>query len=222
MFQVIEDQTETIKKLKSALVERDEMLKKSREESLQAQKSLEKQLNGEMDLCNELQLKLEKAGERKEALKVELEKCRINLDDTKSAYDELVEKWKQKSELITELEVKVKEMKENFEHKEREMAKKEKELADANNEMMIRLKRCDDSFRVQFDAEKKGNLQRLEALKQEYEAKLVDADCKVKDIEDEMRIVLIESEKKKKFYEEKINSFSQMFSKFQADIKQDR
>ena len=43
------------------MVERDDLLKKAREESLNVQKSLEQQLNSEMDLANELQVKFEKA-----------------------------------------------------------------------------------------------------------------------------------------------------------------
>jgi leucine-rich repeat/coiled-coil domain-containing protein 1 len=219
---VIEDQTETIKKLKAALVERDDMLKKSREEALHTQKSLEKQLNDEMDLSNELQLKFEKATERKESLKMELEQCRMSLDETKLAYDELVDKWRQKSDLITELEVRVKKMKESFEAKEREHSEKNAQLIEENAELMAKLRKCDDDFRLQYDVERREHLKQLERVRLEYEAKLVDGENRVKDIEDEMRLVLIESEKKKQFYEEKINSFSQMFSKFQSEIKQDR
>lgn len=55
---IIEDQTETIKKIKNALLERDEMVRKTRDEALETQKSLEKQLSQEMDLTNELKIKL--------------------------------------------------------------------------------------------------------------------------------------------------------------------
>lgn len=56
---IIEDQTETIRKMKNALLERDEIVRKTREEAIEAQKSLEKQLSNEMDLTNELKFKLE-------------------------------------------------------------------------------------------------------------------------------------------------------------------
>ena len=55
---IIDDQTETIRKLKNALLERDEIVRKTRDESLESQKSLEKQLSDEMDLNNELKIKL--------------------------------------------------------------------------------------------------------------------------------------------------------------------
>ena len=55
---IIEDQTETIRKMKNAILERDEMVKKTRDEALECQKSLERQLTSEMDLSNELKIKL--------------------------------------------------------------------------------------------------------------------------------------------------------------------
>lgn len=60
-----------------------------------------------MDLNNEMQLKYDKVNERKEDLKAEVEELKNCLDQTKTAYDELTNKWKQKSELITELDLKV-------------------------------------------------------------------------------------------------------------------
>lgn len=55
---IIDDQTETIRKLKSAVLERDEIVRKTRDEALETQKSLEKQLSDEMDMSNELKIKL--------------------------------------------------------------------------------------------------------------------------------------------------------------------
>ena len=115
---IIDDQAETMRKLKSGLVERDEQLKQTRDEALGVQKLLEQQLGGEMDACNELRVKLDKCTERKEALKSELEAARTNLAETRAAYDELTDKWAYKSELIGELDVKVRRMKENFETRE--------------------------------------------------------------------------------------------------------
>jgi leucine-rich repeat/coiled-coil domain-containing protein 1 len=155
-------------------------------------------------------------------LKSELEKCRISLDETKRAYDELISKWKQKSDLITELEIKVKKMKENFDQKEKAIEEKCKRLQDENQELNSKLRKIDDGFRMQYDAEKKEHLLQLERVKHEYEERLAAAYQKCKELEDEMRAVLLESENKKKFYEEKINNFSKLFSNFQAEIKQDR
>jgi leucine-rich repeat/coiled-coil domain-containing protein 1 len=100
------------------LLERDTQLKDHREEALKTQKSLEKQLNEEMDHANELRIKLDKAIFRKDELKAECEEVKLCLDETKQAYEELTNKWKQKSELITDLDSRVRKMKENYELKE--------------------------------------------------------------------------------------------------------
>ena len=71
-----------------------------------------------MDQNNELQVKFEKCNSRKDSLKIEVEELKLCLDETKIAYEELTSKWKQKSELITDLDGKVRKMKENYEGKE--------------------------------------------------------------------------------------------------------
>jgi hypothetical protein len=215
---IIEDQTETIKKLKSGVVERDDLLKKAREESLNVQKSLEQQLNSEMDLTNELQVKFEKANERKESIKLELEDMRHTYEETKLAYDELAERWKQKSELITELDTKVRKMKEGFQTKENEILNEKNLLAKENSLLNERLRKIDDEFRHQYDVEKKEHFKIVERVKHDYEQKLIECDKKLKETEEEMRIILVESAEKKKAYEEKIKSFSAMFSKLQTDL----
>jgi chromosome segregation ATPase len=193
------------------------MLKKSREEALSAQKSLEKQLNSEMDLCNELQVKLERTSERKDELKTELGEAR-------RAYDELVAKWKEKSELITELEARVRQMRESFESREREATERADKLVVENQDLTALLRKCDDDFRRQYDVERCEHVRQVERVRGEYEAKLAAGEVRVREIEDEMRLVLADSEKSKRFYEEKIESFSHLFAKFQSEIvaKQDR
>ena len=216
---IIEDQTETIKKLKQALVERDDLLKSTREESLHHQKQLEKQLNDEMDLCNELQVKLEKSNEKKEALKLEVEDMRVNLAQNKRIYDELAEKWKQKSESINELDIKVRRMKENFESKEKQLNDTIEKLKEENEALNSRLRKVDDTFRHQYDAEKRDHLIQIQKLQGEKNQLIGTYETRIKDLEDEMRCILIECENKKKFYDDKINGFTQVFSKFKSDLK---
>jgi len=215
---IIEDQTETIKKLKNAMLERDDLLKQNRDETLNVQKSLEKQLNEEMNLCNELQLKFEKANQRKEELKLELQDVKQNLEETKQSYEELTEKWKHKTELITDLDFKVRKMKENYETKEKELIKEKNSLLEENNKLNERLHKVDDDFRLQYDVEKREHFKLIEKTKRDYEIKLIQSDDRVKEIEQEMRQLLFESANKKKFYEDKIKSFSSMFSQIQSDL----
>ena len=215
---IIEDQTETLRKLKSGLVERDSLLKEARDEALKTQKSLEKQLNAEMDQANELHIKYEKVCERKEELKLELEEARQLHEETKLAYEELTNKWRQKSELITDLDAKVRKMKENYEEKERLLVSEAKQLRDDAEMLNERLRKVDDEFRRQYDVEKREHMKIMEKTRGEYEAKLKEANERTQDIEQEMRQLLVETANKKKFYDEKIKSFSSVFQKIQADF----
>ena len=58
----------------------------------------------------------------------------------------------------------------------------------------------------------------IEKLKREHQKNLLECDKKLKETEEEMRFILIESAEKKKAYEEKIKSFSALFSKIQTDL----
>lgn len=131
----------------------------------------------------------------------------------------MAEKWKQKSELINELDGKVRKMKEGFEIKEKGLLEKNEKLCEENSLLNSRLRKIDDDFRHQYDSEKKEHLKHIEKIKSDNLIGIKNYEEKIKDLEDEMRSILIESENKKKFYDEKINSFTIMFSKFQSDLK---
>jgi len=86
LMEVVEDQAETIRKLKAGLAERDELGRTGREEALRTQKGLERQMAGEMDRANE---------------------PRVRLDKVNMSYAELSTHWKVKRELISDLDSKV-------------------------------------------------------------------------------------------------------------------
>jgi leucine-rich repeat/coiled-coil domain-containing protein 1 len=216
---IIDDQTETIKKLKNALLERDDLLRKNQQESIETQKSLEKRLNDEIDLQNEYKLKYEKSNEKKENIKVELEKIKNSYDEIKFAYNELSNKWKDKSDLISELDYTVRKMKETYEIKESQLKTDKMNVEDENNILKERLRKVDDEFRLQYDIEKKNHLKIIEKIKNEYQVKLEQSDNRTKEIENEMRSLLIETNNNKKFYEDKIKNFTILFSQIQQDFK---
>jgi chromosome segregation ATPase len=144
---------------------------------------------------------------------------RVSLAENKEIYDELAEKWKQKSELINELDVKVRKMKENFELKEAQLNETIAKLKEDNEGLNARLRKVDDTFRQQYDAEKKEHLIQMEKFKSENRELIAKYENKIRDLEDEMRVILIDCENKKKYYDDKISSFTNVFSKFQADLK---
>ena len=100
---IIESQLDTIQKLKDVshtltdprhtptrlfqgIVERDDTIKKAREDVLNRQKELEQQLNDEQVLYQELQEKYEKACEKREAMKDDLHQVQQQLEKSKADY----------------------------------------------------------------------------------------------------------------------------------------
>jgi leucine-rich repeat/coiled-coil domain-containing protein 1 len=93
---------------------------------------LEKQLNDEIAMYQDLQEKYNKSIERRDELKGQLEDSQEQFGKVQSAYNELSKKWKDKSELIDELDIKVRQMKDNYDHKEKGLIEEKTKLAEEN------------------------------------------------------------------------------------------
>ncbi|XP_032466228.1 leucine-rich repeat and coiled-coil domain-containing protein 1 isoform X2 [Phocoena sinus] len=118
---IVEDQTETIGKLKKCLQERDEQIKILHEKITEIQKCTQEQLDEKSSQLDEIIEKLERHNERKEKLKQQLKVKELELEEIRKAYSTLNQKWHDKGELLCHLEMQVKEVKENFENKERKL-----------------------------------------------------------------------------------------------------
>ncbi|XP_022410716.1 leucine-rich repeat and coiled-coil domain-containing protein 1 isoform X1 [Delphinapterus leucas] len=118
---IIEDQTETIGKLKECLQEREEQIKILHEKITEIQKCTQEQLDEKSSQLDEIIEKLERHNERKEKLKQQLKVKELELEEIRKAYSTLNQKWHDKGELLCHLEMQVKEVKENFENKERKL-----------------------------------------------------------------------------------------------------
>ncbi|MGH0134883.1 UNVERIFIED_CONTAM: hypothetical protein FKN15_067581 [Acipenser sinensis] len=130
---IVDDQTETIRKLTEGLQERDEQIRKLREENLQTQKSFQEQLEYETAPLHELREKVERLTERKEEIKQQLEEKETELEGVKKSYSAMNNKWQDKAELLTQLEAQVKHMKDVFDAKEKKLVEeKEKSLQSQN------------------------------------------------------------------------------------------
>ncbi|XP_029078827.1 leucine-rich repeat and coiled-coil domain-containing protein 1 isoform X2 [Monodon monoceros] len=118
---IVEDQTETIGKLKECLQEREEQIKILHEKITEIQKCTQEQLDEKSSQLDEIIEKLERHNERKEKLKQQLKVKELELEEIRKAYSTLNQKWHDKGELLCHLEMQVKEVKENFENKERKL-----------------------------------------------------------------------------------------------------
>ncbi|XP_077208120.1 leucine-rich repeat and coiled-coil domain-containing protein 1 isoform X3 [Paroedura picta] len=201
---IVEDQTETIRKLKVALQERDEQIRKHREENMEIEKRLQVQLEEREAHLEELLEKLERQNERKEELKQLLQQKEKELEDTKKAYSAMNKKWQDKGGLLSKLEAQVKQMKDNFDIKEKHLTEERDKSLQAQKATMERLRSMDDAFRRQLESTLAGHQAELLQLANEKQQQIVAANEKVYQVEEEMRQLLQETANNKKAMEEKI------------------
>ncbi|XP_060099536.1 leucine-rich repeat and coiled-coil domain-containing protein 1 isoform X2 [Heteronotia binoei] len=201
---IMDDQTETIRKLKVALQERDEQIRKHHEESKEMEKRFQIQLEERDAHLEELMEKLERQNERKEELKQQLQQKDTELEDTKKAFSAMNKKWQDKGGLLSKLEAQVKQMKENFDIKEKRLIEERDKSLQTQKATMEKLHSVDDAFRRQLESTLASHQAELLQLANEKQQQIVAANEKVYQVEEEMRQLLQETANNKKAMEEKI------------------
>ncbi|XP_075250114.1 leucine-rich repeat and coiled-coil domain-containing protein 1-like [Convolutriloba macropyga] len=205
---VIEDQTDTIKKLKEAIIERDNTIVKTRDEALKERKDLESQLNEETKLRQDLQDEISLNTERKHALKDDIEALRSDLEEKTFAYEELMKKWKQKSALIGQLEVQVKEKKSEWDKRESELISERDQAISAAKSAVNKLTETESRLEIELNETKvKFESERMELVSS--------CDQRIEEVEAEMREMLREHEKYRKGMDAKFNKLHSAISDFQ-------
>ena len=101
---VIDDQTETIRKLKDAVVERDEQIKDARAEHLRNNRELESQLSAEGAENRSLAEQLDRERSRRDELKTLVGDLQTQLADEQHAHTLLQDRWREKTEAIAAVE----------------------------------------------------------------------------------------------------------------------
>nr|XP_020663762.1 leucine-rich repeat and coiled-coil domain-containing protein 1 [Pogona vitticeps] len=215
---IVEDQTETIRKLKESLQERDEQIRRHREESSEIQKRLQVQLEEKEAQLDDLMENLERQNERKEELKQQFQEKDAELEAVKKSYSALNKKWQDKGGLLTKLEVQVKQMKENFDVKEKQLIEERDKSLQAQRILTEKLHSMDDAFRRQLESTLAAHQAELVRLANEKQQEIVKANEKVYQVEEEMRQLLQETASNKKAMEEKIKRLTIALSDIQQEL----
>ncbi|CAF1014317.1 unnamed protein product [Rotaria sordida] len=215
---IIESQLDTIQKLKDGVVERDETIKKAREDLINRLKELEQQLQDEQLVYQELQEKYEKVCEKRDSMKNEMHQLQQQLEKTKADYNALSRKWKEKSDLISELDNKIRRASETYQTNEKKLSDENNRLIEIQKQSEEKLRQRDDDFRRQFETIEHGHRQTLNQIQKNYEEKLQQAQIRINEVEDEMRILLHDTNQRKKKWEERIKHFSSFMTDLQDPI----
>ncbi|XP_030906474.2 leucine-rich repeat and coiled-coil domain-containing protein 1 isoform X2 [Melopsittacus undulatus] len=200
------------------LQEKDKQIRKQHEETLKAQKCFQVQLDEKAAEFEELLEKLERQNGRKEELKQLLEEKEVELDDIKDAYSALKMKWQGKEEILSQLEVQVKRMKENFDIKEKKLIEERDKSLQTQRIAVEKLQEMDDAFRKQLGSMLIAHQEELLQLATEKEKQIEAANEKVYCVEEEMRQLLQEMANHKKAMENKIRRLTHALNDFQQDL----
>ncbi|XP_060075484.1 leucine-rich repeat and coiled-coil domain-containing protein 1-like [Ylistrum balloti] len=215
---MLEDQTETIRKLKEGLLERDEEVKRARNEALKIQHNLEEQLTEERAVTQDNQDTLERLRDRKQELKQQLSELQGELDESKKAHSILNNKWKEKSQLIGGLEKQVQEMRDTWEGKEHKLQDERDKAVHAASVAIEKLRRVDDTFRDQLEAKEQKHQEEILLLEQGKQQEVDQAYQRVYAVEEEMRELLKENQINKKAMEDKFKRLTNAMSEIQANF----
>ncbi|XP_047378077.1 leucine-rich repeat and coiled-coil domain-containing protein 1 isoform X2 [Sciurus carolinensis] len=215
---IIEDQTETIAKLKTSLQEKDEQIKILQEKITHIEKSAQEQLDEKCAQLDSIIEKLERHNERKEKLKLQLKTKELELDEIRKAYSTLNQKWHDKGELLCHLETQVKEAKVKFENKEKKLKAERDKSIELQKDAMKKLHCLDDAFKKQVDAIVEAHQAEILQLENEKQKCIDSANLKVHQVEEEMRELLEETCKNKKAMEEKIKQLACALNEIQQDM----
>lgn len=215
---IIEDQTETIGKLKVCLQEKEEHIKILQENVSEIQKCTQEQLEEKSSQLDDIIEKLERHNERKAKLKQQLQAKELELEDIRKAYSTLNQKWHDKGELLSNLETQVKEAKEKFENKERKLKAERDKSIELQKDAMEKLSCMDDAFKKQVEAIVEAHHAEIVQLENEKQKCIDSANIKVHQVEEEMRGLLQENCKNKRAMEAKIKQLAFALNEIQQDL----
>ncbi|XP_075827656.1 leucine-rich repeat and coiled-coil domain-containing protein 1 isoform X3 [Microtus pennsylvanicus] len=215
---IIEDQTETIRKLKDCLQEKDDQIKLLQEKITFVEKCTQEQLSEKCSQLDNVIEKLERHNERKEKLKQQLKTKELELEEIRKAYSTLNQKWHDKGELLCHLETQVKEVKEKFENKEKKLKAERDKSLELQKDALEKLQSMDDAFKKQVDAIVEAHQAEIIQLTNEKQKYIDCANLKVHQVEEEMRGLLEETCKNKKIMEGKIKQLACALSEIQKQM----
>ncbi|XP_078490148.1 leucine-rich repeat and coiled-coil domain-containing protein 1 [Ciona intestinalis] len=213
---VVDDQTDTIVKMKEALVQKDNEVRAKLDENLQHLHELEQQVD---DLTQDnvaLKEQNDHLVNRKMQLKAEINEQTQELTTLKDEHRRLKAKWSDKGELLTKLEVQVKNINVAAREREMKLTQENQDTLEAKRLLEDRIARMDSTFQEQLDTIRVSHEQQINTIQQQHQLELDRCNKKVHSAEEEMREILRDAENQKKNMQMKLshikNDFHELFA----------
>ena len=197
---IIDDQLDTIRKLKDALQERERELKDARNECLE----LQRQVDERDQELKESADALETSDRRASELKKRANDLQQQLANEKTMRICEADKWRDRVQNIGDLETRVIELQKNSQEREKQLLDEKTKLSCELEATRERLKVLDDRFREQLDLTQVDHARQLERVRNEAQNEVAKAQLRVHQVEDEMRSLLAETENQKKSMEQRV------------------
>lgn len=215
---LVEDQTDSIKSLKEEIIkistEKEKMINNTEKEI----DGLKNEIDNVKEHNNELLDSVNHLTTRKEELKSRLIFVEESLEKSKCEENLLKTKWDERNKLINQFEEKVIKMKNNFDEKENKLINEKNMEIDRANDAEDKVKEYENKYKIELAAMKHDfNLETRKIIVQK-ESEIQKAKEHVMRVEEEMRIVLSETNSQKKNLERRLTSLSKAFSELQQDL----
>nr|XP_018669383.1 leucine-rich repeat and coiled-coil domain-containing protein 1 isoform X2 [Ciona intestinalis] len=213
---VVDDQTDTIVKMKEALVQKDNEVRAKLDENLRHLHELEQQVD---DLTQDnvaLKEQNDHLVNRKLQLKAEINEQTQELTTLKDEHRRLKSKWSDKGELLTKLEIQVKNINVAAREREMKLTQENQDALEAKRLLEDRIARMDSTFQEQLDTIRVSHEQQIHTIQQQHQLELDRCNKKVHSAEEEMREILRDAENQKKNMQMKLshikNDFHELFA----------
>ncbi|CAD5113180.1 DgyrCDS2368 [Dimorphilus gyrociliatus] len=213
---IIQDQTSTIAKLKEALLERDAEVKEARSDALRSERDLHDHLENDACVQKDYDDRLERMRNRKDDLKKRVSELEEEVENWRRSHNAIKSQWSEKCDLIVKLEEKVRKLKSVWDEKHKKLNEEKNTAVQSAEESRKNLQAADESFRKQLVAQKELLESEMRQRILEKDREIADRSARVKEVEDEMRELLKDTEEAKAATETKLRKLQDALSSLQT------
>ncbi len=192
---LLDDQIDSLRKAKGALAEREREMRHLKEEQLRREDDLKDRLEAERALSQQLQDDLQAAHEKRSKLKSALSDTAAELDTLRKEAAAFKAAEQDRVVRLAEVELDLQHTRSAAQRRERELLAERNAAVAALETADARLAECATLFQRQLDAKQLHVASLTEQLEQER-VLLAAANARVRAAEDDMRALLIESERR--------------------------
>lgn len=192
---LLDDQVDSLRKSKGALAERERDLRRLRDEQQRREEDLKDRLEAERALSQQLQEDLQVAHEKRSALKSALSDTAAELDALRRDIAAGRAAEQERAVRLAEVELDMQQQRSDYQRRERDLLAERNAAVAALETADTRMTECGALFQRQLDA-KQQLVSALTGQLEQERVLLTAANARVRAAEEDMRAVLVESERR--------------------------